>query len=255
MAKQKWYVVWQGHEPGIYTTWAECQRQTKGVSGAKFKSFPTKPEAEAAYASGGRVSSSGKPSAPARTKRTGSRSAPKGAGLPAVAVEIFCDGACEPNPGPAGSGLAVYRSGKLESLYYGLYTPQGTNNTAELHALHRALMLAQKAIEAGESVRIHADSKYALQCVSEWASGWKKRGWKRPNGDPVKNPDIIAPAHELYRQISDKVELAHVKAHAGVEGNELADRMAMMAALTQEEAFTVYPGALDVAEILAFKRG
>ena len=255
MAKQKWYVVWQGHEPGIYTTWAECQRQTKGVSGAKFKSFTTQAEAAAAYSSGVRSSSPGKPTAPAGAKRARSESAPKGGGLPPVTLEVYCDGACEPNPGPAGSGLAVYRHGKLDSLYYGLFTPRGTNNTAELHALHRALMLAQTAIEAGESVRIHADSKYALQCVSEWASGWKKRGWKRPNGDPVKNPDIIAPAHELYRQIADKVELAHVKAHAGVEGNELADRMAMMAALTQEEAFTVYPGALDVAEILAFKRG
>lgn len=255
MAKQKWYVVWHGHEPGIYTTWAECQRQTKGVSGAKFKSFPSQAEAQAAYANGGRSSSPGHASAP-KAKRTSNGSTPKaGVTLPPVAVEIFCDGACEPNPGPAGSGLAVYRQGRLDALYYGRYTEQGTNNTAELHALHEALKLAQEAIAAGESVRIRADSKYAIQCISTWAAGWKKRGWKRPNGDPVKNPDIIAPAHELYRKLAGKVELAHVKGHAGVEGNELADRMAMRAALTQEVAFSAYPGALDVPEILAFKRG
>ena len=48
----KHYVVWVGHEPGVYTTWAECQTQTKGFSGARFKSFPTKAEAEQAFKDG-----------------------------------------------------------------------------------------------------------------------------------------------------------------------------------------------------------
>ena len=56
---------------------------------------------------------------------------------------IFCDGACEPNPGKAGSGMAVYRAGELASLWYGAYNPAGTNNTAELNALLQALMLAR----------------------------------------------------------------------------------------------------------------
>ena len=51
MKKQKFYVVWVGVTPGIYRSWTECQLQTKGYAGAKYKSFDTLPEAEAAFAS------------------------------------------------------------------------------------------------------------------------------------------------------------------------------------------------------------
>jgi len=46
MAAKKYYVVWVGQQPGIYTTWAEAERQVKGFPGAKFKSFPSQAEAE-----------------------------------------------------------------------------------------------------------------------------------------------------------------------------------------------------------------
>ncbi len=60
MAK-KFYVVWKGRKPGIFTTWGECKAQVDGFAGAKYKSFPTQAEAQAAY--------SGKPSAvPAKLK-------------------------------------------------------------------------------------------------------------------------------------------------------------------------------------------
>ncbi len=49
MAKPKFYVVWSGTKPGVYTTWDECQKQIKGVEGAKFKSFKTKEMAEQAF--------------------------------------------------------------------------------------------------------------------------------------------------------------------------------------------------------------
>lgn len=47
--KKKYYVVWKGHQPGIYDSWSECQRQTSGFQGAKFKSFNSKTEAEKAF--------------------------------------------------------------------------------------------------------------------------------------------------------------------------------------------------------------
>lgn len=48
--KPKFYVVWEGHKPGIYTSWAECQRQIRGYANAKFRSFKTRNEAEQAFA-------------------------------------------------------------------------------------------------------------------------------------------------------------------------------------------------------------
>lgn len=49
MAKQKFYVVWIGREPGVFNNWDECETQVKGFSGAKFKSFKTRKEAEDAF--------------------------------------------------------------------------------------------------------------------------------------------------------------------------------------------------------------
>jgi len=48
----------------------------------------------------------------------------------AVDTKMFTDGGCEPNPGEAGSGVAVYRDGEISELWFGLYEPKGTNNTA-----------------------------------------------------------------------------------------------------------------------------
>ena len=51
MGKEKFYVVWAGVNPGIYSSWTDCQLQTKGYEGAKYKSFETREEAEKAFAS------------------------------------------------------------------------------------------------------------------------------------------------------------------------------------------------------------
>jgi len=52
VAKSKFYVVWQGHKTGIFTDWETCRQQVQGVTGAKYKSFATRSEAEAAFKSG-----------------------------------------------------------------------------------------------------------------------------------------------------------------------------------------------------------
>lgn len=48
-AKPKYYVVWEGLQPGIYDNWEDCQEQINHFPGAKFKSFKTKAEAIAAF--------------------------------------------------------------------------------------------------------------------------------------------------------------------------------------------------------------
>lgn len=52
MAKQKYYVVWEGKQPGVYNTWAECQAQTDHYTGAKYKSYESKSAAETAFKAG-----------------------------------------------------------------------------------------------------------------------------------------------------------------------------------------------------------
>ena len=167
---------------------------------------------------------------------------------------IFCDGACEPNPGKAGSGMAVYRQGALASLWYGAYNPAGTNNTAELNALLQALMLAKLEIDADRTVQVRSDSSYGLNAVTKWAAGWKKRGWRKAEGE-IKNLEIIQLLHALYLEIEDDVNLQHVSAHVGIEGNELADRMAMLAVEKRELEWRELSGPFDIGKLLKMRAG
>src|SRR5262245_18922820 len=143
MAK-KFYVVWAGRKTGVYTEWGTTHAQVDRFPGAKFKSFASYAEAVQAFAAGAPP--------PVRTRPSAVKSgpAPTDGHTATVSLQIYCDGACEPNPGNAGSGIAVYRDGLLVQLWYGLYNPNGTNNTAELNALHQALLIAEPACADGQ---------------------------------------------------------------------------------------------------------
>lgn len=169
-------------------------------------------------------------------------------------VTIYCDGGCTPNPGKAGSGISIYRDDTLCELWYGLYEEMGTNNTAELGALYEALLLAQKELDNGNSVEIKGDSMYAINCIKTWAVSWERNGWKKKGGE-IKNLDIIKQAYALYNKIKKDVKLTHIKAHAGFEGNELADRMTMYAIEQKSQKFVRYTKKIDVAEILKMRAG
>ncbi|MGF1684548.1 ribonuclease H family protein [Photobacterium makurazakiensis] len=253
MAK-KFYVVWVGRETGVFTTWDKTKQLVDKYPKARYKSFPSREEAETAFKSG--KSAAPKPQA----KAGGAKVSPKVSAKVKVPltdfdVNIYCDGACDPNPGRAGSGIAVYHSDQLAELWYGLYNPNGTNNTAELNALHQALLLADRALQQGKSVHILSDSQYSINCISVWAYSWKKKGWKRKDPGDIKNLEIIQSAHELYDKLKAKVTLSHVKGHAGIEGNELADRMSVYAVDQADTAFHQYNGQLDIEAILALRAG
>lgn len=170
------------------------------------------------------------------------------------AVTIYCDGGCTPNPGKAGSGVAIYRNDSLSELWYGLYEPMGTNNTAELGALYESLVIAQREAAAGNDVSIKCDSMYSIDCISKWAISWEKKGWTKKGGE-IKNLEIIKKAYYLYNKIKKDVKLSHIKAHAGYEGNELADRMTMFAIQKQSAAFVKYDEVLDVSALLKMRAG
>lgn len=169
-------------------------------------------------------------------------------------VTIYCDGGCTPNPGKAGSGVAVYRSGELSELWYGLYETMGTNNTAELGALHQSLLLAQKEVINGNAVEIKCDSMYSINCIQTWAISWEKKNWTKKGGE-IKNLEIIKEAYYLYNDIKKDIKLSHIKAHAGFEGNELADRMTMYTIQEKSEAFVKYSKKIDISAILKMRAG
>ncbi len=164
-------------------------------------------------------------------------------------VIIYCDGGCSPNPGKSGSGIAIYRNGKVDELWYGLYQEMGTNNTAELNALYNSLLFAQEEIKNKNKVEIKCDSMYSINCITTWAQGWEKNGWKKKGGE-IKNLEIIQKSYALYNQIKNKISLSHIKAHVGLEGNELADRMTIYARKMKNKSLIKYEKNINVEEIL-----
>ena len=167
-------------------------------------------------------------------------------------LKIYCDGACSGNPGNAGSGLAMYEGKEFPTLIYGDYEELGTNNTAELNALYKALKIASN-VKCENIIEICSDSKYSIECITNWAYGWKAKGWKKKGGE-IKNLVLIQKTHALYEELKDKINILHVKGHAGVEGNELADRMAVYAIISKSKKYQKYSYA-DKEEVLALKRG
>ena len=153
-------------------------------------------------------------------------------------LKIYCDGACSGNPGNAGSGIAIYFDDKNPVLLYGDFIESGTNNIAELNALYKALQIADES-KINSTISIFTDSKYAIDCISTWAYSWKKNGWSKKGGE-IKNLEIIKEAHYLYEKLKDKIEINHVKGHSGVEGNELADRMAVHTIKAKNKDFAFY---------------
>lgn len=133
-------------------------------------------------------------------------------------VTIYTDGACKGNPGPGGWGVYLQYKQHRKELHGG--EAETTNNRMELMAAIRALEVLTHPCQ----VRLHTDSKYVLQGITEWMGNWKKRGWKTAANKPVKNED-------LWRRLDDaiqrhNIEWVWVKGHAGDPGNEKADSLA-----------------------------
>ena len=114
----------------------------------------------------------------------------------------------------------------------------GTNNIAELNALYQALTIASET-HSENIISIFSDSKYAIDCITTWAYGWKRNGWSKKGGE-IKNLELIIEAHTLYEKLKEKIEITHVKGHSGIEGNELADRMAVLSIKEKNEDFAFY---------------
>jgi ribonuclease HI len=137
---------------------------------------------------------------------------------------IHTDGACRGNPGPGGwawaEGTARFASG------------------AEAHTTNQR-MEVRAAIEALRStpdgaVEIVSDSSYVVKCFNDkWYVGWRRRGWKNSQGQPVANRDLWEELFDLALDGDRQVIFTWVKGHAGDPMNEFVDDLATLAADTQ----------------------
>jgi ribonuclease HI len=161
MAAVKYYVVWVGHKPGIYRSWADCQAQTKGFPQARFKSYESEAEARQALEKGWQKSLNfgGKPGS-SSASGSGSKSA-----TPETAPEVDYDSlsvdvGCSGNPGIVEYKGVDTRTGEI--LFYQGPISKGTNNLGEFLAIVHGLAYLQKQ---GSGKTIYTDSVTALSWI------------------------------------------------------------------------------------------
>lgn len=168
MSNAKWYVVWEGKQPGIFTQWEDAKAQVHGHPGAKYQSFKTKWAAEEAYRVG-----------PNSFQDLRSKVLPD-----QIQSSISVDAACSGNP-----GVVEYQGVCTDSksqLFHKKIDGIGTNNCGEFLAIVHALAWQK---EAGINRPIYSDSDVAI--------GWVKQ--KKCKTTLEKNKDTGPIFHLIER--------------------------------------------------------
>jgi ribonuclease HI len=148
--KQKYYVVWKGRTSGIFTSWAECEKQVKGFAAAQYKSFDSRKEAEAAYQSKYEAFK-GKPASLGKWREASLKPI-----LPSICVDAACSGA----PGKL-EYRGVYTDSQEEIFRFGPF-PDGTNNVGEFLAIVHALTWLAKH---DKQLPVYSDSENGIAWV------------------------------------------------------------------------------------------
>ncbi|MBB1062288.1 ribonuclease H family protein [Limosilactobacillus fastidiosus] len=210
----KYYAVKKGRHPGIYQTWAECQREISGYHGAVYKSFLDRHTANAWL--GSRDIDQGKID----------KNNPD-------AIYLFTDGGSRNHGNKLGQHVK-----KTDKAAWALLIRKGdksftktggefgaTNNRMELMALRNALQILLKNKKQDSSIIAILDSHYVLDPIMKhWLNGWQKRGWKTSSGSAVANKELWQEVVKLLPQFT-QLEFQWTKGHADNDGNIIVDHL------------------------------
>ena len=153
MAKQKFYVVWQGRKPGIYTSWKECEAQVSGFENAQYKAFDSMVEAEKAFSDNPWKYFNIKKKEPEQISFSLNQ---------IIKESVAVDAACSGNPGKmeyrgvcVATGEEIFHFGPLEG---------GTNNIGEFLGIVHALALLK---QQNNAIPVYSDSINAIKWVKK----------------------------------------------------------------------------------------
>ena len=224
-----YYAVKVGRSPGIYRTWEQCRENVHKYSGAIYKKFKKKEDAEK-YMNGGNISiiepnklSSSDPfkilcPSPKR-KRLSDGEIQQLKKLKTVnRTVIYTDGACKNNgQNKSIGGIGVYFGDGDPRNVASTIEGYVTNNRAELYAVIIALQICLNRND--KYIEIKSDSNYVIEGITKYISSWKQRKWKN-----IKNIDLWVKLDKLNEELD--IKWTHVAAHSGIHGNEMADYFA-----------------------------
>ncbi|VXC11862.1 Ribonuclease HI [Arthrobacter sp. 9V] len=158
-----------------------------------------------------------------------------------MTIIAAADGSALGNPGPAGWAWYVD-----DSCWRAGGWPHGTNNQGELMAVLD--LFRSTAHVPQEELLILCDSQYVINCITKWMSGWKRKGWRKADGKPVLNVDLLKEIDQAI--VGRKYTFEWVKGHAGHDLNEAADERARAVATAYQQgvahrAGPGFPGARE----------
>lgn len=220
----KYYAIKNGRHPGIYTTWDDAKKQVDGFSGAVYKSFKQRSDAETFIA--GVDPTAGHSRSGKRPTKTPVHATPD-------QIVGYTDGGSR-NTGNVNGGHV--KATDKAAWAYRLELPDGTivadsagewgatNNRMEIMALIKALTKLRDLDKTDADIHMVLDSQYVLNAITKnWISGWKRRGWKRSAGELV-NAELWQELDGLLSQFSH-LSYAWTKGHATNEGNIFVDEL------------------------------
>ncbi len=130
-------------------------------------------------------------------------------------ITVSTDGACLRNPGGP-SGWSWYAS---DNCWQAGGMKVGTNQQAELLAVLNLL----RNIPLDVKLKLMVDSQYTINSCTKWIRAWKARGWKKADGNPVMNLELMKALDEAMRARTAPFTMEWVRGHNGDVMNENAD--------------------------------
>lgn len=133
-----------------------------------------------------------------------------------MTITASADGSALGNPGPAGWAWYVD-----DDCWGAGGWKHATNNQAELKAV---LELFRATAHIDDDLLVMCDSQYVINSITKWMRGWKAKGWRKSDGKPVLNIELLK---ELDEELAGRTyKFEWVKGHIGHELNEAADARA-----------------------------
>ena len=229
MTKKKYYAVRIGIKPGIYETWEECETQTKGFSGAQYKSFDNLSDAEMYMNGDGEIHKKGTENANSM-EQINIEIEEELKKLEKEEVIAFVDGSYSSSDGKSGFGVIIIDDKGVQTPLYKAFTKQLDEEFLELRNVAAELEGVKEAVKwAIEYNKSRIKIYFDYEGIGKWADG----SWKANKEITRQYVNFIC-----EKRMMIAIDFCKIPAHSGIEYNEMADKLAKKSLL--EKGYKAY---------------